>query len=1260
MKKLLFYLLSIVHLFTLTSSGDEADGFKPMFNGKDLTGWETNGNWVVEKGNVITLMPRAGESGWKRCDHYLRTKKKYGDFVLDLEFKFNKRGNSGVFMRIGDTKDHVESGFELQILDTHGKKNPGHHDGGGVIRTKGPSKNMMKPAGEWNRYTITLVGSQLKVVLNGEQIQDLDLSRTEMRDRPLMGYISFQDEAKRVWYRNVKIKEVHTDKNTKVESDPENETLAEKFKVPENFKVKSFADSSLINNPLSLAIDSNNQVYLAEVWRFHRGVEDTRQHNYWMEDEVRIMNLTDKLALFTKWTDAGKFKPGHFTEFSDRVMKLHDEDGDGVCEKVTEFAGGFNDALDGIGSSILFDEDNVLYYTNIPHVWKLKDKDGDGVAEDREKLVSGFGLRMGVSGHDLHGLAWGSDGRLYFSNGDRGYDIVSKEGKKFYSASEGAVFRCEPDGSNLELYTTGNRNPQDLEFDQYGNLYTVDNNRGNGDRSRLCYLVEGGHYGWSSGYENLTQFRRALKINERKGPRYEDPWINEGAWRTQFEGQPPFCIPSLEHIDGGSAGLLFNSGESLGEKYRDSFIFTACTRGVYSFRTEREGAGARATRLHVIWEGGYLVDAELSHDGKLYIVDYVTTNNTPKGTGKGNVYTVIDEEARKKDSVIEASKVLSGDVKEYKIDDLVSLLGHVDRRVRLKGQFEIVRRGDMKSLTKIAHDTKQSLLPRLHAIWGLGQLSRKNIAVNEALWILLNDSKNEVVCQAVKVIGETSDPKAYDQLLALIDHPSARVISFLAPALGKCGGKKSQPVLRQFALDNKKQDPFLRNAIVTGMHHAGDVGALLSLAQDSSEAVRLHGLLALLRMEEPRCGLVYLNDPSEMVQHAAVRGITRHNLEQAIPALAEYAKVYAQGSTTASEQIVARVIQANFRVGDLASAKRIQAMALNTELPMKVRLICLYELTRWEEQKSIQPVDPVVGLIRSTSKERAKSNTLVLEVLDKMGEETHKDLDFHLVTLASKYGLEVDNSRLSALALNGGNSIPDRLKYYQSINDQVIRGGVREKFLDEKESAFVEIALSEMMELSPKEALEYSLKRVETGTNLRGVYAVLGALKDPVSLKAILLGAKKLSTKSHEDVSVLDLITALENRPEKQAKQALLNHNNSYPKEDSLGVYRHTLAGGEVRLGKDLVDSGKGQCVICHNFGWRGMKKVGPHLAGIGKKKRATGEYLIRSLIEPSDFVVQGYGDAKVSAMPDMKNLLNKSEMRDIVAYLKTLKMRDH
>lgn len=199
--------LSILLAGGLTAN-EAADGFTEMFNGKDLSGWQTTGNWIVGENNVITLKPRPGESGWKRYDDYLATTRKYGDFILDLEFKFDKGGNSGVFMRIGDIKDHVESGLEVQILDTHGKENVGHHDCGGVIRTQGPSKNMVKPAGEWNRYTITMKGKQLTVVLNGERIIDLDLSKSAMKDRPAKGHISFQDEAKRIWYRNVRIKEL--------------------------------------------------------------------------------------------------------------------------------------------------------------------------------------------------------------------------------------------------------------------------------------------------------------------------------------------------------------------------------------------------------------------------------------------------------------------------------------------------------------------------------------------------------------------------------------------------------------------------------------------------------------------------------------------------------------------------------------------------------------------------------------------------------------------------------------------------------------------------------------------------------------------------------------------------------------------------------------------------------------------------------------------------------------------------------------------
>ncbi len=184
------------------------DGFVPMFDGKTLRGWQTTGNWIAEEDGVVALHPRQGEHGWQRYDAYLTTARKYKDFVLDLEFKIGKGGNSGVFLRVGDPTNHVSTGFEVQILDTHGKKNPGNHDCGGVIGTAAPAKNMAKPAGEWNRYIITCKGNKLKVVLNGEQIIDLELDKSAMKDRPAEGYIGFQDEAKPVWYRNVRIKEL--------------------------------------------------------------------------------------------------------------------------------------------------------------------------------------------------------------------------------------------------------------------------------------------------------------------------------------------------------------------------------------------------------------------------------------------------------------------------------------------------------------------------------------------------------------------------------------------------------------------------------------------------------------------------------------------------------------------------------------------------------------------------------------------------------------------------------------------------------------------------------------------------------------------------------------------------------------------------------------------------------------------------------------------------------------------------------------------
>ena len=105
-----------------------------------------------------------------------------------------------------------------------------------------------------------------------------------------------------------------------------------------------------------------------------------------------------------------------------------------------------------------------MYHTCIPNVWKFTDGNGDGVADKSEVLLTGFGPKLSMFGHDMHGIIMGPDGRLYWSIGDRGYNVKSKEGKTFGEPSRGAIFRSDIDGSNFEGFHYGLRNPQEIAF----------------------------------------------------------------------------------------------------------------------------------------------------------------------------------------------------------------------------------------------------------------------------------------------------------------------------------------------------------------------------------------------------------------------------------------------------------------------------------------------------------------------------------------------------------------------------------------------------------------------------------------------------------------------------------------------------------------------------------------------------------------------------------------------------------------------------
>ena len=198
-------LLIIITGIIIMSSPNEALAQQSL---NDLSNWETNGNWIQQEDNVLAIKPRAGEEGWRRFDDYLWSKQRYGDFVVELEYKIPEEGNSGVFVRVREKDNPVETGIEVQINDVYGKEELSAHDCGGVIGTVGPSKNMAKPAGEWNKMRVTVEGTQLKVNLNGKQVVDVDLQNTSRSDRPMKGYIGLQDHGLNSWFRNISIKEL--------------------------------------------------------------------------------------------------------------------------------------------------------------------------------------------------------------------------------------------------------------------------------------------------------------------------------------------------------------------------------------------------------------------------------------------------------------------------------------------------------------------------------------------------------------------------------------------------------------------------------------------------------------------------------------------------------------------------------------------------------------------------------------------------------------------------------------------------------------------------------------------------------------------------------------------------------------------------------------------------------------------------------------------------------------------------------------------
>jgi quinoprotein glucose dehydrogenase len=1073
-----------------------------------------------------------------------------------------------------------------------------------------------------------------------------------------------------------------------------------------NLTLKLWGVDSLVISPIAIDIDDDGSLYYTTTNRQKNSEFDIRGHQDWEIPSIQLQSIEDKRAFLHKylspensskntWLADMNGDSSHdwrdMTVEKDNVYRLKDTDGDGVADQSQLVVDDFHDEVTDVAGGVLKTGDDLFVAVG-PDLWRMKDKNGDGIADDKTSISHGYGIHIGFSGHGMSGVEMGPDGRIYWQIGDIGFNGVDQTGKKWEYPNCGVIARSNPDGSDFEIFAHGLRNTHEFVFDEYGNLISEDNDGDHaGEKERLVYVVNGADAGWRSNWQ-YGKYRDAENNTYKV-------WMDEKMWMPRFEGQAAYIVPCIANYVSGPAGMVYNPGTALSPAYKNTFfvakfVGNPAQSGVYGFKLNAKGAGFELGEDKLLVGGILPTGLDFGPDGAMYIADWIDGWGTHS---YGRIWKLDDKRGVNLTERQQTKTLLAADLSKKNEEDLGALLANADMQVRLKAQFELAKRGaDGESAFKKALAQTTNQLARVHAIWGLSQMARKEKKYAANLLPALQDKDPEIRAQAAKWLGDMKYKEGAAQLIPLLKDSYSRARFFAAEALGRMEYEPAINPLIELLRNNNDADIYLRHAGSLALARIGKAEPIVNLSKDTSRALRIAAVVALRRLSHSGIAQ-FLNDSDEFIVTEAARAINDDlSIKEALPALGNLLKT----TSFKNEALIRRSINANLETGTAEAMQNLVDYAKKEDAPANLRAEAIDALSTWAKPSVMDRVDGRYrGVIeRNLADVQNKAGGALTQLLN------DKNITVRLSAVKAVSKLKISQGAPVLLALLKSDKEAavraQALKALAHMEDAQVGDAIKQAIADKDKSVRIAgIDLIAKLNI-PKELMVSLLSDVintKTTEEKQAALLTLGNIPVQYSKKVFDDLLQKMSARKLSPDIYLELAEAIDSARSGELATKYKQIGTTLGSDTLTTAYAGSLNGGDPEKGRRIFFANQSaQCIRCHSYNDLGGN-AGPRLNGVAA--RLTREQLLEALIQPSARLAPGFvtvtlqlkdgktvsgilngenntsitiknGDKNevipknqlakpvdaASSMPEMRYVLTKKEIRDVVSFLATLK----